>query len=68
MPETPKENPAPHKRKKDADEGVSSGEDRSSGKYYYDDAHGYETFDPDKEMEDDDPTAWEDSTRSGKNR
>jgi hypothetical protein len=45
MPQTPKEKP---------DE--TSAEERE-GKYYYDDAHGYEDFDPETDDEDADEEA-----------
>ncbi|MBA3806043.1 MAG: hypothetical protein H0X14_10075 [Acidobacteria bacterium] len=36
------------------DGGVPSRTERPSGKYYYDDATGYEVYDPSKDHEDDD--------------
>ena len=49
MPQTPKEKTKPD-NKIDNDTWESDQERRG---YYYDDAHGYQTFDPDAEDEDD---------------
>ncbi len=53
MPKTPKQ-----KNEIDADakperSQASWSEDQKKHEYYYDDAHGYETFDPDKDEADD---------------
>jgi hypothetical protein len=50
MPRTPKEKP-----KTDEPEPKDStwAEDQKDRGYYYDDAHGYETFDPEKDDESD---------------
>lgn len=50
MPRTPKENCEPDQQEKE-----SWGEDQKRRQYYYDDAHGYEVYDPtdDKENETD---------------
>lgn len=52
MPETSKQKPRSEEldaeeRKKD-----SWGEDQKKREYYYDDAYGYETYEPDDEKED----------------
>ncbi len=54
MPETPKEKQKIEKDKNDECENASWGEDQKKREYYYDDAHGYQTFDPDN-SEDEDP-------------
>lgn len=43
MPRTPKDNCEPDKQ-----EDQSWGEDQKRRKYYYDDAHGYEVYDPEE--------------------
>ena len=48
MPTTPKE-------KADEAEGSNWSDDQQSREYYYDDAHGYEKFDPETDKADDDP-------------
>jgi hypothetical protein len=50
MPRQPHEKHA-EKRKEQAGEGLVNEKERERG-YYYDDAHGYETYDPEKEDED----------------
>ena len=52
MPETPKEKYEAEKHEKDAPDAASWGEDQKNHEYYYDDAHGYEIFNPDNEDED----------------
>ena len=50
MPETPKEKPEPEI----ADESCSSvswAEDQKKREYYYDDAHGYEVYIPNEELD-----------------
>ena len=56
MPETPKEKLNVEKDKKDASDKASWGEDQKERGYYYDDAHGYETYDPDEEDEEKSPS------------
>ncbi|MFN0277521.1 MAG: hypothetical protein ACKVRN_02850 [Pyrinomonadaceae bacterium] len=57
MPETPKNKPEVEKKKKDERQKDSWGEDQKAREYYYDDAHGYETYKPEKEDEQDDDEA-----------
>ena len=52
MPETPKDKPNAAKDKKDATEKASWSEDQKKHEYYYDDAHGYETYDPNEDRDD----------------
>ena len=49
MPRTPKEEYEPD----ELEEGVWA-EDQERRQYYYDDAHGYETYDPDEDADEDD--------------
>ena len=55
MAETPKEKPQVEEYKKDARDKASWGEDQEERGYYYDDAHGYEIYDPDEEAEEKSP-------------
>ena len=55
MPETPKEKPKIEKEEKDTGDKASWSEDQKERGYYYDDAHGYETYDPDEEDEEKSP-------------
>ena len=49
MPEKPKQKgDTEEKERKDAEKS-SCGEDQQKREYYYDDAHGYETYLPDEE-------------------
>ena len=53
MPETPKNKPAAEE-KPDKERDTSTWEDdQKRREYYYDDAHGYEVFDPENDDEDD---------------
>ena len=49
MPQTPKQKPKPKEGKSDEPEKDAWSEDQKERGYYYDDAHGYETFDPDED-------------------
>lgn len=49
MSETPKAKHDLEKQKKDAPDEASWGEDQKKNQYYYDDAHGYETYVPDED-------------------
>ncbi len=51
MGETPKEKVDSRDKIEDASEEASWGEDQKNRGYYYDDAHGYTTYDP--ELDDD---------------
>ena len=51
MPQVPKEKPKP--KDSESDEKDSWSEDQKAHGYYYDDAYGYEEYDPDKKEEDD---------------
>jgi hypothetical protein len=53
MPREPKENKKDKGKRPDAAGGSSWAEDHKERDYYYDDAHGYETFDPKNDEEDD---------------
>lgn len=46
MPKTPKEKTKPDKCEAKENEKDSWGDDQNTREYYYDDAHGYETYDP----------------------
>ena len=50
MPENPK---AKEKKIRDGEE-ASSSEETGASSYYYDDAHGYEDYDKDKEKDEED--------------
>jgi len=51
MPETPKQKPKPKELDALGDEIDSWSEDQKKRDYYYDDAYGYEPYDPDDEKE-----------------
>lgn len=51
MPETPKQKPKPAELDVDEREIDSWSEDQKKREYYYDDAYGYEAYDPDDENE-----------------
>ena len=53
MPETPKVKAIDKKRIKVVEETSTWAEDQKNRDYYYDDSHGYVTYDP--ENDDDDP-------------
>ena len=53
MPQTPKQKRETEKAKNDEREKASWSEDQKTREYYYDDAHGYEVFDADKDDGDD---------------
>jgi len=56
MPGKPKEKEGPEKKTPETGDRSSWAEDQKEKDYYYDDSHGYETFDPsedDSECEDD---------------
>lgn len=44
----------PEKKMPDCGDETSWAEDQKENAYYYDDAHGYETFDPDADDDEDD--------------
>jgi hypothetical protein len=46
MPRKPKEKAEDEQKKPEHGDGSSWAEDQKEGDYYYDDAHGYETYDP----------------------
>ena len=46
MPETPKVNGKLEKKDPKPPDDASWAEDQKKREYYYDDAHGYETYDP----------------------
>ena len=47
MPETPKEKPKLEEEQREIPDDASWGEDQKERGYYYDDAHGYEVYEPD---------------------
>lgn len=49
MPKKPKADPEPQTGKSDQDKNTSWEKDQKKREYYYDDAHGYQTYDPDAE-------------------
>ncbi|MEP6789483.1 MAG: hypothetical protein ABJB40_13675 [Acidobacteriota bacterium] len=49
MPKTPKEKPRTDDHEKDARDKASWSEDQKERGYYYDDAHGYEVYEPDED-------------------
>ena len=51
MPEKPKEKPV-SENDEAADEQASWSEDQKKHEYYYDDAHGYEKYDPECDEDD----------------
>ena len=51
MPQTPKAKQPIDPANVEADDEASWGEDQKARSYYYDDAHGYETYDPDADDE-----------------
>ena len=57
MSETPKQKPVADKTKPDEPKKDSWGEDQKRHEYYYDDAHGYEVFEPDKDDDEDQASA-----------
>lgn len=57
MPKTPKEGPDTDKTIIGADDKASWGEDQKNRGYYYDDAHGYEIFEPDDGNDEEDNAA-----------
>jgi hypothetical protein len=58
MSETPKQKlPRPNDGKPDADGEDSWGQDQKKHEYYYDDAHGYEVYEPDKDDDEDQAAA-----------
>jgi hypothetical protein len=54
MQEKPKENIEPNKEDSDGGEKPTWAEDQKQRGYYYDDSHGYEVYDADKEGDEDD--------------
>ena len=52
MPETPKKRPASEERKAEKPDDSTWEKDQKDRGYYYDDAHGYEAYDPDSDDED----------------
>ena len=57
MPETPKKNREVEKGRTDEQKKDSWSEDQETREYYYDDAHGYEVYQPEKDDEPDDDKA-----------
>ncbi len=53
MPKTPKDSRKTEKEKPVSDHKDSWEEDQKNHEYYYDDAHGYEVYDPLEEEKDD---------------
>jgi hypothetical protein len=49
MPEKPKANTAAKKRVKVVDKADTWAEDQKTRDYYYDDSHGYVTYDPEND-------------------
>lgn len=49
MPEKPKANTAAKKRVKVVDKSDTWAEDQKNRDYYYDDSHGYVTYDPEND-------------------
>ena len=52
MQKTPKEKREIEKEKQDARDKASWSEDQKKREYYYDDAHGYEKYDPEADNKD----------------
>jgi hypothetical protein len=52
MPEKPKKKKDIVERKPETGDKSSWAEDQKGKDYYYDDSHGYEMFDPDREEDD----------------
>ena len=52
MPETPKKRPANEEKAEEKPDPATWEEDQKRREYYYDDAHGYEVFDPESDDED----------------
>jgi hypothetical protein len=44
----------PNEEKDIEDRSTNESETRKDGDYYYDDAHGYEDYDPEKDLDEDD--------------
>jgi hypothetical protein len=53
MPETPKQKPKTRDNKADDSKKDSWAEAQEKHEYYYDDAHGYEVYKPDKDDDED---------------
>lgn len=53
MPRKPKEK-VPDDKHRECGDKTAWTEDQKEREYYYDDAHGYEVFDPSEESDDDD--------------
>lgn len=53
MPQTPKQKPNDDETEPYESEKDSWGEDQKDHEYYYDDAHGYEVYKPDKDDDED---------------
>lgn len=54
MPEKPKNKPADEKKKVEKPDASTWEEDQKRREYYYDDAHGYQVYDPEAEEKDED--------------
>lgn len=52
MPQTPKQKEKIEGEEKVADQKGEWSKDQQERGYYYDDSHGYEVFDPEKEVDD----------------
>ena len=53
MPETPKEKAKSADKESEERERSSWGEDQKRREYYYDDAHGYEVYEPEEDEKED---------------
>ena len=53
MQQTPKEKPKPDESKTDESEQATWSDDQKKHGYYYDDAYGYENFDPETPEDED---------------
>ena len=56
MPETPKNKPVREEEKLEKSVPSTWEDDQKRREYYYDDAHGYENYDPESEDEDEERT------------
>ena len=57
MTETPKQKPEAQKSEPDERKKGSWSEDQKQREYYYDDAHGYEVYEPDRDDDEDSRSA-----------
>jgi hypothetical protein len=54
MPETPKKKGEMEQEKTDSQDKASWSEDQKKREYYYDDAHGYEVYEPEEDENEED--------------